>query len=85
MSGSARFPGSASAQSLTAVRRVGPKYGFGAASRDVANKTFISQEHTLTIKYGTLSPGPAHYDKSPYRVAATKFNRSCRAPIRPTG
>ena len=33
---------------------------FGAASRDVANKVFVSQEHTLTIRAGSQSPGPMY-------------------------
>lgn len=55
---------SASSQSL-GVRRSAPSFGFGAASRDVANKVFISQQHTLTIRHGLLSPGPAYYKQQP--------------------
>jgi len=54
----------ASSQSLD-VRHVAPSYSFGAASRAVANKVFVSQQHTLTIAHGTLSPGPAHYTQKP--------------------
>ena len=50
---------SASHQGL-GVRRSAPSYGFGVASRDVANKVFVSQQHTITVKYGTNSPGPVH-------------------------
>ena len=40
-------------------RRTAPAYGFGASTREVANKLFISQEHTALATAGMHSPGPA--------------------------
>ena len=49
-----------SKQSLNVKKRA-PAYGFGAATRDQANKVFVSQEHTLIAMGGFDSPGPAAY------------------------
>lgn len=76
-SGTQKHPGSALLQGL-AVRHSAPSVGFGAASRDVANKVFVSQEHTLSIKHGTLSPGPAAYSLTPRSVAACRFGSGHR-------
>jgi hypothetical protein len=51
---------SSSLQSL-AVRKSVPSFGFGASSREVANKLFVSQAHTLSIMSGRESPGPTKY------------------------
>jgi len=50
----------ASAQCI-AAKKSAPSYGFGSATREQANKLFVSQEHTLIATGGTASPGPAHY------------------------
>lgn len=38
-----------------------PAFGFGVATREVAGKVFVSQEHTALATAGTHSPGPAVY------------------------
>ena len=72
--GSPRFSvgSSASSQDLN-MRRCAPSYGFGAASRDTANKLFISQQHTLSIMHGRESPGPARYKAMPHTVSVPRF------------
>jgi len=52
-------------QQSLANRNRSPAYGFGASTRAVANKLFISQGHTLSIMYGKDSPGPAGYNLPP--------------------
>jgi len=42
-------------------RKSAPSYGFGAATRDTAQKCFVSQEHTIKSHAGRSSPGPAVY------------------------
>ena len=42
-------------------RTTAPAFGFGAATREVANKVFVSQEHTALATAGMHSPGPAKY------------------------
>ena len=44
---------------MSSRRRSAPSFGFGAATREVANKIFISQEHTALATAGMHSPGPA--------------------------
>ena len=44
-----------------AVKKQAPRYGFGSATRDQANKLFVSQEHTILATGGKDSPGPAQY------------------------
>ena len=41
-------------------RQSGPSFGFGASTRDVRAKIFISQAHNAT-ESGSASPGPAVY------------------------
>ena len=43
------------------LKKSAPAYGFGAATRAVAQKVFVSQEHTALATAGTQSPGPATY------------------------
>jgi hypothetical protein len=43
------------------MKKVAPAWGFGSATRDQANKLFVSQEHTLIATGGMHSPGPAAY------------------------
>ena len=42
-------------------KKSSPAYGFGAASREVSQKVFVSQEHTQKQTAGVGSPGPAVY------------------------
>ena len=42
-------------------RKSAPAFGFGSSSRDVAQKCFVSQEHTIKSHAGRGSPGPAVY------------------------
>lgn len=51
-------------QSLT-VKKTAPAYGFGSATRDQANKLFVSQAHTILATGGRDSPGPAQYNLPP--------------------
>jgi hypothetical protein len=37
-----------------------PSYGFGASTREVAGKVFVSQEHTALATAGTQGPGPIY-------------------------
>jgi len=46
---------------VSSRRRTAPAFGFGAATREVANKVFVSQEHTALATAGMHSPGPATY------------------------
>ena len=46
---------------FSSARRGAPAYGFSAATREVANKVFVSQEHTALATAGMHSPGPASY------------------------
>lgn len=46
---------------MSSRRRSAPSFGFGVATREVANKVFISQEHTALATAGLHSPGPAVY------------------------
>jgi len=71
---------SASAQSL-GVRKASPAYGFGAASRAVANKLFVSQQHTLTLMHGTESPGPSRYSLPAVRETAKDRTRGMRGVV----
>ena len=57
-------------------RRTAPAFGFGAATREVANKVFVSQEHTSLATAGMHSPGPAKYVKPP-SIGGT---RGCKHP-----
>ena len=43
------------------VKKSAPSFGFGKSSRDVAQKVFVSQDHTLKSHQGRGSPGPAVY------------------------
>ena len=49
-------------QQSIAVRPAAPSFGFGTATREVVNKLFISQQHTLIATGGKASPGPAKYE-----------------------
>ena len=55
-------------------RRTAPAFGFGAATREVANKVFVSQEHTSLATAGMHSPGPAKYVKPP-SIGGTQADR----------
>jgi len=46
-------------------RLTAPAYGFGASTREVSNKVFVSQEHTALAMAGTTSLGPATYTLHP--------------------
>jgi len=43
------------------VKASAPCFGFGSSSREVAQKVFVSQEHTALATAGKQSPGPAKY------------------------
>ena len=47
------------------VKKSSPAFGFGKSSRDVAQKVFVSQEHTIKSHAGRGSPGPAVYMMPP--------------------
>ena len=49
----------------SSIKKSAPAYGFGAATRSVAQKVFVSQAHTIKIAAGTGSPGPAQYTLPP--------------------
>lgn len=51
------WPRSPPSAPQNARKKSGPAFGFGAASRDVAGKVFISQEHA-SLAPGNDSPGP---------------------------
>ena len=55
---------SASTQKLKSLPG-GKAFGFGASTRDVANKLFVSQHHTMSLMYGMQSPGPTKYSLPP--------------------
>ena len=42
------------------VKRTSPAFGFGACSREQANKLFVSNTHTMLATAGTHSPGPVY-------------------------
>jgi len=69
-----------SAQGL-GVRRTAPSFGFGASTRDDANKVFVSQQHTMTIRYGLLSPGP---QTDSYTLPAAIGGRQPAKPNKPS-
>lgn len=50
-----------------ATRQSAPSFGFGTASREVASKVFVSQQHTTLATAGKGSPGP----HAPYAVPAS--------------
>ena len=54
------MPRGASTQAIS-IKKAAPIYGFGSATREQANKVFVSQEHTLIALGGSDSPGPAGY------------------------
>ena len=54
------MPRGASTQAIS-IKKAAPMYGFGSATREQANKVFVSQEHTLIALGGSDSPGPAGY------------------------
>jgi hypothetical protein len=61
-------------------RRTAPSFGFGAATREVANKVFVSQEHTALATAGMHSPGPAKYDMPPSIGGTQPEGRKASAP-----
>ena len=61
-------------------RRTAPAFGFGAATREVANKVFVSQEHTALATAGMHSPGPAKYVLPPSIGGTQPEGRKASAP-----
>ena len=61
-------------------RRTAPSFGFGAATREVANKVFVSQEHTALATAGLHSPGPAKYTLPPSIGGTQPEGRKKSAP-----
>ena len=61
-------------------RRTAPAFGFGAATREVANKVFVSQEHTALATAGLHSPGPAKYVLPPSIGGTQPEGRKKSAP-----
>ena len=55
-------------------RKSAPAFGFGAATREQANKVFVSQEHTLIATGGMASPSSTFRPETLPRLKAMKHS-----------